>query len=120
YIPLPHDHSKHLVEFSLHVSGMWLTFVLSTVIIAWYVVKMSTSIRDRDRDLALAREQAMRNEQIIGLGTLAAGAAHELGTPLSTMAVITGELQKEYPENSEFQNNIQILRDQIAHCKQTL
>jgi two-component system sensor histidine kinase RegB len=120
YIPLPHDHSKHLVEFSLHVSGMWLTFVLSTIIIAWYVVRMSTSIRDRDRDLALAREQALRNEQIIGLGTLAAGAAHELGTPLSTMAVIAGELQKEYPENTEFQNNIQILRDQIAHCKQTL
>jgi two-component system, sensor histidine kinase RegB len=120
YIPLPHDHSKHLVEFSLHVSGMWLTFVLSTIIIAWYVVRMSTSIRDRDRDLALAREQALRNEQIIGLGTLAAGAAHELGTPLSTMAVIAGELQKEYPENTEFQNNIQILRDQITHCKQTL
>ena len=120
YIPLPHDHSKHLLEFSLHVSGMWLTFVLCTVIIAWYVVKMSASIRDRDRDLALAREQALRNEQIIALGTLAAGAAHELGTPLSTMAVITGELQKEHTQDAEFQSNIQILRDQITHCKQTL
>lgn len=120
YIPLPHDHDKHLVEFGLHVSGMWLTFVLSTVIIALYVVKMSVSIRERDRDLALAREQALRNEQIIALGTLAAGAAHELGTPLSTMAVITGELHKEYPEDTEFHNNIQILRDQIAHCKQIL
>ncbi|MCH9639409.1 MAG: ATP-binding protein [Betaproteobacteria bacterium] len=120
YIPLPHDHSKHLAEFNLHVSGMWLAFVLSTVIIAWFVVKMSTSIRERDRDLAAAREQALHSEQIIALGTLAAGAAHELGTPLSTMAVITGELQKEYTNNTEFQNNIHILRDQITHCKQTL
>lgn len=120
YIPLPHDHSKHLIEFNLHVSGMWLAFVLSTVIIAWFVVKMSISIRDRDRDLAQVREQALRNEQIIALGTLAAGAAHELGTPLSTMAVITGELQKEYTNDSEFQNNVHILRDQITHCKQTL
>ncbi|SET38802.1 two-component system, sensor histidine kinase RegB [Nitrosomonas marina] len=120
YIPLPHDHSKHLIEFNLHVSGMWLAFVLSTVIIAWFVVKMSISIRDRDHDLALAREQVLRNEQIIALGTLAAGAAHELGTPLSTMAVITGELQKEYVHDSEFQNNIRILRDQITHCKETL
>ncbi len=120
YVPLPHDHSKHLVEFNLHVSGMWLAFVLSTVIIAWFVVKMSISIRDRDHDLAQAREQALRNEQIIALGTLAAGAAHELGTPLSTMAVIAGELQKEHPDDSEFQNNIHILRDQITHCKQTL
>ncbi|HNP26819.1 MAG TPA: sensor histidine kinase, partial [Nitrosomonas sp.] len=120
YVPLPHDHSKHLIEFNLHVSGMWLAFVLSTVIIAWFVVKMSISIRDRDHDLAQAREHALRNEQIIALGTLAAGAAHELGTPLSTMAVITGELQKEYINDNEFQNNIRILRDQIAHCKQTL
>jgi two-component system, sensor histidine kinase RegB len=124
YIPLPHDHSDdhsaHLMEFNLHVSGMWLTFVLSTILIAWFVVKMSFSIRDRDKDLAQAREQALRNEQIIALGTLAAGAAHELGTPLSTMAVISGELQQEYPQNEEFQNNIRILRNQITHCKQTL
>ncbi|UJP04839.1 MAG: ATP-binding protein [Nitrosomonas sp.] len=120
YIPLPHDHSNHLLEFALHVSGMWLAFVLSTVIIAWFVVKMSASIRERDQDLAKAREQALRNEQIIALGTLAAGAAHELGTPLSTMAVVTGELQKEYPDDTEFQGNIKILRDQIMHCKQTL
>ncbi len=99
---------------------MWLAFVLSTVIIAWFVVKMSTSIRDRDQDLAKAREQALRNEQIIALGTLAAGAAHELGTPLSTMAVVTRELQQEYTQDTEFQNNISILRDQITHCKQTL
>jgi two-component system sensor histidine kinase RegB len=120
YIPLPHDHSKHLAEFNLHVSGMWLAFVLSTVIIAWFVVKMSTSIRERDRDLAKAREQSLHNEQIIALGTLAAGAAHELGTPLSTMAVVTGELQNEYTDDQEFQNNVHILRDQITHCKQTL
>ncbi len=120
YIPLPHDHNNHLIEFTLHVSGMWLAFVLSTVIIAWFVVKMSTSIRDRDQDLAKAREQALRNEQIIALGTLAAGAAHELGTPLSTMAVVTRELQQEYTQDTEFQNNINILRDQITHCKQTL
>ncbi|MDE2388514.1 MAG: sensor histidine kinase, partial [Betaproteobacteria bacterium] len=120
YVPLPHDHNKHLVEFALHVSGMWLAFVLSTVIIAWFVVKMSSSIRERDQDLAKAREHALRNEQIIALGTLAAGAAHELGTPLSTMAVVAGELQQEYTQDTEFQNNVHILRDQIAHCKQTL
>lgn len=120
YVPLPHDHSKHLVEFNLHVSGMWLTFVLSTIIIAWFVVKMSISTRDRDRDLALAREQALRDEQIIALGTQAASAAHELSTPLSTMAIVSKELQQEYSHDEEFQKNIRILRDQITHCKQTL
>ena len=120
YVPLPHDHDDHGSEFVMHVSGMWLAFVLSTVLIAWFVVKMGISIRERDKDLAFAREQALRNEQIIALGTLAAGAAHELGTPLATMAILTGELQEDYKENTEFQDNIRILRDQIAHCKRTL
>jgi two-component system sensor histidine kinase RegB len=120
YVPLPHNHEEHGSEFIMHVSGMWLAFVLSTVLIAWFVVKMGISIRERDKDLALAREQALRNEQIIALGTLAAGAAHELGTPLATMAIVTGELQNEYIENNEFQNNVSILRDQITHCKHTL
>ncbi|HJT50325.1 MAG TPA: ATP-binding protein [Nitrosospira sp.] len=120
YVPLPHNHEEHGSEFIMHVSGMWLAFVLSTVLIAWFVVKMGISIRERDKDLALAREQALRNEQIIALGTLAAGAAHELGTPLATMAIVTGELQHEYTDDVEFQGNIGILRDQITHCKHTL
>jgi two-component system sensor histidine kinase RegB len=120
YVPLPHDHSEHMSEFNLHVSGMWLAFVLSTVLIAWFVVKMGISIRERDKDLSRAREQAMRDEQLIALGTMAAGAAHELGTPLSTMAVVSGELQKELAGNRELQNSIRILRDQITQCKHTL
>ncbi len=120
YVPLPHDHSEHNSEFNLHVSGMWLAFVLSTVLIAWFVVKMGISIRERDKDLSRAREQALRDEQIIALGTLAAGAAHELSTPLSTMAVVSRELQKDHAENSGLQNNISILRDQITQCKHTL
>jgi two-component system sensor histidine kinase RegB len=124
YIPFPHDHlddhSRHMFEFNLHVSGMWLTFVLSTLLITSFVVRMNISIRERDQELSRSRERALQNEQIIALATLAAGAAHELGTPLSTMAIITGEMHREYPERTEFQNNIRILRDQIAHCKQTL
>ncbi len=120
YVPLPHDHSEHNSEFNLHVSGMWLAFVLSTVLIAWFVVKMGISIRERDKDLSQAREQALRDEQLIALGTLASGAAHELGTPLSTMAVVSREMQKDNTENRELQNNISILRNQITQCKHTL
>ncbi|TFH10936.1 MAG: HAMP domain-containing histidine kinase [Nitrosomonadales bacterium] len=120
YIPLPHDHNAHMSEFNLHVSGMWLAFVLSTMLIAWFVVKMGISIRERDKELSQAREQALRNEQLIALGTLAAGAAHELGTPLSTMAVVSREIQKDYAGNHDLQNSITILRNQITQCKHTL
>ena len=120
YVPLPHDHNEHMSEFNLHVSGMWLAFVLSTVLIAWFVVKMGTSIRERDKELSQAREQALRDEQLIALGTMAAGAAHELGTPLATMAVVSREIQNDHADNQELQKNMGILRDQITQCKHTL
>lgn len=120
YVPLPHDHNEHMSEFNLHVSGMWLAFVLSTLLIAWFVVKMGTSIRERDKELSHAREQALRDEQLIALGTMAAGAAHELGTPLATMAVVSREIQNDHAGNQELQKNMGVLRDQITQCKHTL
>jgi signal transduction histidine kinase len=51
------------------------------------------ALKKRERELAAAREAALRNEQILSLGTLAAGAAHQLGTPLATMAVVIRELE---------------------------
>ena len=93
-VPLPHNHGEHGAEFNLHVMGMWLTFTLSALLIAWFVVRMNASIRERDQLLERSRIESLRNEQIIALGTLAAGAAHELGTPLSTMAVVGNELQR--------------------------
>jgi two-component system sensor histidine kinase RegB len=69
--------------------------------------------------LARAREQALRDEQLVALGTLATGAAHELGTPLSTMAVITRELElAEAPQ--DMKRKLEILRNQVDRCKQAL
>ncbi len=120
YVPLPHDHNEHVSEFNLHVSGMWLAFVLSTTLISWFVVKMSGSIRERDKELSEIREQALRDEQLIALGTMAAGAAHELGTPLATMAIVSKEIQNDHIDNQDLQKNMSILRDQITQCKHTL
>ena len=120
HVPLPHDHNEHVSEFDLHVSGMWLAFVLSTTLISWFVVKMSGSIRERDKELSEVREQALRDEQLIALGTMAAGAAHELGTPLATMAIVSKEIQNDHIDNQDLQKNMSILRDQITQCKHTL
>src|SRR5699024_2458726 len=67
---------------------------------------------------ALARERALRNEHIVALGTLAAGAAHELATPLSTMAVLSREMQAD--ADGEQAENLRCLREQIDACKSTL
>jgi two-component system sensor histidine kinase RegB len=120
YVPLAQDHVHHGDDFSLHVIGMWLGFVLSAGIIAWFAVRMAGTRRERDRLLAEMRENALRHERILALGTLAAGAAHELGTPLSTMAVITKEMAREAAVMPGMGDNLRILRDQIDRCKTIL
>ena len=103
---------------SLHLAGMWLTFVVSVILIAWLIVRMTASIRARDAALATAREQALRDERVVALGALAAGAAHELGTPLATMTVIAGELEREPALPAEARADLAVLRQQIAACKE--
>ena len=117
-----HDHAgmEHGDGFGLHVLGMWFTFLVSAGLIAFFVVRMAASIRERDRLLARAREDALRHEQIIALGTLAAGAAHELGTPLSTMAVVTKELQREHADHPQLAESLATLREQVEQCKHIL
>jgi len=88
YIPLPHIHQHGDDAFNIHVLGMWLGFVISAVVVAYFVVQMAQAVRSRDEMLARVREEVLRNERIVALGTQAAGAAHEMGTPLSTMAVV--------------------------------
>jgi len=115
-----HKHPGSGGDFGLHVLGMWFNFLLSASLIAIFVVRMAGSIRERDRLLASAREAALRNERIIALGTLAAGAAHELGTPLSTMAIITHELQHDYAKNDTLSEDLRLLRSQVDNCKSIL
>jgi two-component system sensor histidine kinase RegB len=106
--------------FSLHVTGMWFGFLLGVAVVVFFVLRMAESLRERDRVLAETREQALRDEQLVALGTLAAGAAHELGTPLSTMAVLSRELEEEYDGDPALQKRLSLLRKQVDRCKETL
>lgn len=114
------EHAGHGGGFGLHVLGMWLNFLLSALIVAFFVARMAAALRARDRELARAREAALRNEQILSLGTLAAGAAHQLGTPLSTMAVVLRELELQHGGNLELAADLVVLRQQVESCKTIL
>lgn len=116
YVPLPIGDAERAAR--LHLAGMWLTFVASVLLIAWLIVRMNASVRTRDAALAAAREQALRDERVVALGTLAAGAAHELGTPLATMAVIVGECVREEALPDAVREDMETLRAQIAACKE--
>ncbi|MCX7167573.1 MAG: ATP-binding protein [Rhodocyclales bacterium] len=115
YLPLSIGDTERAAR--LHLAGMWLTFVISATMIAWFVARMTASIRERDRRLVAAREQALRDERVVALGGLAAGAAHELGTPLATIAVIVGELEREVFQNAEVHADLALVREQLEICK---
>lgn len=111
YIAVPYFHHHHLGDyFNAHILGMWLGFLLSALLVAYYV----TSIR-----LALqrTREQLLEERHIVELGTLAIGTAHELGTPLATMNLLTGEMKQDYAHLPKLTEQLDVLHSQIMRCK---
>ncbi|HET6725828.1 MAG TPA: ATP-binding protein [Gammaproteobacteria bacterium] len=122
YRPIPDVHLPMGSEFALHILGMWIGFIVSVLLIAHFLSSMAANVRARDGELARAREQALRDEKLISLGTLAAGAAHELGTPLGTLSVLTEELVADIEENATdaARRKIGLMDAQIERCKQAI
>ena len=126
-LDLQADHSPSALDqeiaFQLHLVGMWVIFLVSAILISVFITRMASAIKDRELNLAQAREKEMRNEQLVAIGTLAAGTAHALGTPLSTMAVLLTELDKQDGEqlrSGETKEDISILKQQVTRCKDSL
>lgn len=117
YVPLSVAMHQHDRMFSLHIAGMWFGFVLSSILIAWFGVRMAQAVRNRDAQLARLRENELRQERVVALGALAAGAAHELGTPLATLSIVAGELAAEEPLPA---TTLNVLREQLGRCKHIL
>ena len=85
---------QHDGQFSQHVLGMWFGFMVSAMLVTWFITNLSRVLKQREKDIADARQRELRDQQMVTLGTLAAGTAHELGTPLASLAIIVmGELK---------------------------
>lgn len=116
YLPLPEVHAGHgdPSGAGLHDLGMWTGFVFSALLIGGFAVRMGRSVRERDRRIAELHEQQLQQEHLLALGTLAAGAAHELGTPLSTLAVVLKDTDAAEPLGAA---RLTLLSDQVTRCK---
>jgi two-component system sensor histidine kinase RegB len=104
----------------LHLLGMWLVFVVSAIVVIWFILQMTKAIRERDVALAEAREQAIRNDWLVSMGSLAAGAAHELSTPLGTMNILIDDWLDDSRLSAEQRSDYQLMQSQIDTCKQAL
>jgi two-component system, sensor histidine kinase RegB len=122
-IPLPilspHHHQADN-SLNLHVLGMWLNFFISACLITYFIVKMARDLRAQEAQINRWREDQLRDEQVMAVATLAAGTAHELGSPLSTMKLLLSELRTEYSDNQPLQNDLHILQTQVNQCANTL
>jgi two-component system sensor histidine kinase RegB len=111
------------MSFQLHLVGMWVIFVVSAILISVFITRMASTIKVREATLAKSRENEIRNEQLVAIGTLAAGTAHALGTPLSTMAVLLTELDRSHVNDlniNDVKEDISLLKQQVTRCKNSL
>ena len=108
--------------FNLHVFGMWFGFVFSAGLVAFFVVELAKTLKAQERNLAKARENALRDERVVALGTLAASAAHDMGTPLGTIDILAHELEREYAAHRfpDLHEKLLIVQQQIGRCKTAL
>ena len=79
--------------FSVHLVGMWIAFAAGALLITVFIGKVSEALRRREQEVLQLQDQLARHERLASVATLAAGAAHELGTPLATIAVASKELE---------------------------
>lgn len=96
-------------NFQLHVWGMWLSFLFSAAVLIVFLAALNKAIQARDAELENLRQQALRDQQVMTFATVAAGAAHELNTPLSTLAMLAEELDDSA--------DTEMIREQITRCQ---
>lgn len=107
----------------MHLEGMWVAFAFGASFIVYFVHRVARALAEREHELMVAREATARAERLASLATLAAGAAHELATPLSVIAVVTRELERSLAKaqvDDGARSDVGLIREQVERCREIL
>ncbi|MCK0195858.1 ATP-binding protein [Ancylobacter sp. 6x-1] len=119
YRPLAVPDPHHGPLLQLHITGMFVCFVLAASLLVAFIHQISRNLRARDAHLAALRQRAAEEDHIVRLGLLASGAAHELGTPLATISVILNDWRRlrAIAADAELADDLAEMQNQIGRCK---
>ncbi len=120
FVPLAPQRGYFVDFFDIHLTGMWVGFILSALITTTFVTMLANIARKREEKLARAREKMLNNEHLVYLGTLSAGVAHEINTPLSSIKMMITEMELCEPGDPWARAQLPILREQTEICIQRI
>ena len=118
-VPLPPELGGHLHcqgAFSAHLQGMWLAFAATAITSAFFVTRLSTTLRR-------VRDEHHRTVRLLGLATLAAGAAHEIGNPLGTIKIAASEMRSAINDGAtanELLPDCQLILSEVDRTQQAI
>jgi two-component system sensor histidine kinase RegB len=124
YHPIPQlGMSRHGEGASLHLIGMWLGFTVASALVTVFSGKISELLRQHEESLLHMQEELANKDRLAALVTLAAGAAHELSTPLATIAVVSKELEHyatHTAPNNAIAEDSRLIRTEVDRCREIL
>ena len=115
-LPVLHESTQ---GFHLHLLGMWLTFVMTVIMLLTVVVRMSEERRRREAQMSTLRQGAIRDRNMLALGAQAASDAHELGTPINSLMLLLDQWRPDELDN-DARARISHMREQLMHCRDVL
>lgn len=120
HLPLPWRAGEALELPRIYVAGMWAAIVCGVIFSAIYARRIAQEARLMSSALAATEVVLAREQRLSALDGLAAAAAHELGTPLATIALVSKELKRELPRDTPHAEDIDLLISQSARCREIL
>jgi len=120
HLPLPWYAGQTLQLPQLYVGGMWTAILCGVVFSAIYARHIAEEARQMSTALTAAEQILAREQRLSALDGLAAAAAHELGTPLATIALVAKELKREMPAEGPHAEDVDLLIGQAARCREIL
>jgi two-component system, sensor histidine kinase RegB len=114
----PQSHMEHM---QMHMQGMWIAFTVAACFIGYFIARVRRALAEQEQALADERAHAARRDRLASLATLSAGAAHELATPLGTIAVVAKELERQAADlASSVLDDVRLIRAQVERCRAIL